>query len=335
MTTLSVVVNNYNYARFLAEALDAALAQLAPGDELVVIDDGSTDASPDILARYARRPGVRVFRQANKGQLGAMLDGLAAARGDLLLLLDSDDYYLDGYLERVRALAQDHPGVDLFFAAPAPGGDGVAQRVESMRRMLARMELEPGPTGRTTWTTLMTGEFVGTPTSGVALRRGLAERILDVRDRLDDDLAINETLGRLLRLPQDSHSIRRLSGDGIVLRAAGAVGAMKYYDPRPAFFYRVHAANAYARINRFGRLYMRLTRGAQIARLLRAAYDVELPDVDAVVAEARGRSRPLKRKRRVRLVLNYLYCVLRARGGPLHKLGGMARVPAAMLGRRR
>jgi hypothetical protein len=80
---------------------------------------------------------------------------------------------------------------------------------------------------------------------------------------------------------------------------------------------------------------MRLTRGAQIARLLRAAYDVELPDVDAVVAEARGRSRPLKRKRRVRLVLNYLYCVLRARGGPLHKLGGMARVPAAMLGRRR
>jgi glycosyltransferase involved in cell wall biosynthesis len=335
MTRLSVVVNNYNYARFLPEALDRALAQLAPGDEVVVVDDGSTDASADVLARYADEPAVRVFEQTNQGQLGAVLDGLEHARGDVLLLLDSDDYYLDGYLDRVRELADAHPGVDLFFSKPRPGGDGGPQRIDAMNRMLDRMELEPGPTGATRWTTLLTGEFVGTPTSGVALRRRLAERILAVRECFDDDLSIDETVAKLLRLPRESHSTRRLSGDGIVVRAAGACGGMKFYDPRPAFFYRVHASNAYARINRFGRLYMRLTRGAQIARQLREAFDAATPDVDEVVAEARGRSRPLKSKRRIRLMLNYLYCVFNARGGPLRKVAALARIPAAMLGKRR
>jgi glycosyltransferase involved in cell wall biosynthesis len=330
---ISVVVNNYNYARFLPEALDRALEQLAPDDEVVVVDDGSTDASADILARYVDEPSVRVFRQANQGQFGAMLDGMAAARGDLLLLLDSDDYYLDGYLERVRTLAREHPDIELFFSAPEPGGASAANRVVAMRRMLSRMELEPGPTGTTVWTTLLTGEFVGTPTSGVALRRRLAERILEVRAEVDDDLSVPPLIGRLLRLPRDSHIVRRLSGDGIVLRAAGAAGAMKFYDPRPAFFYRVHERNAYASINRLGRLYLRLARGAQIARQLRAAYGIPLPEVDEVIAEARRRSRPLNSKRRARLILNYCYCVLRVRGGLARKASALARIPRAVLTR--
>jgi glycosyltransferase involved in cell wall biosynthesis len=333
--TLSVVVNNYNYGRYLADALDHALVQLAPGDEIVVVDDGSTDESPEILARYADEPAVRVLRQSNQGQLGAMLDGLAAARGELMLLLDSDDYYLDGYLERVRDLAHAHPEIDLFFSAAQPAGDCSPQRVMAIDQMLARMELEPGPTGQTRWTTLYTGEFVGTPTSGVALRRRLAERILAARDNFDDDMAINERIGRMLRLPQDSHSIRRLSGDGVILCAASATGAMKYYDPRPAFYYRIHQDNAYARINRLGRLYLRLTRAAQIARQLRAVYDLPAPDVDDVVAEARGRSRPVRFKRRLRLVLNYVYVMLKGRGSTLRKLGALARIAGAMLGPRR
>lgn len=327
---LSVVMNNYNYAGFLGQAIDSALDQLGPDDELVVVDDGSTDGSHEILDRYEGDSRVRIVRQPNQGQLAAMFNGLAAARGDLLLLLDSDDHYLDGYIDRVRALGREHPDVDLFFSAARLGGDGTPQQIEGIERMLARMELEPGPTGKTRWTTLYTGEYVGTPTSGLALRRDLVERVLAIRDRIDDRLAIGERICTLLRLPRDSHSIRRLSGDGILVRAAGAVGGEKYYVPEPGFHYRIHGGNAYARINRIGRLYLRLARGRQIARLLRDAFEPRRPHVDEVVAEARGRSRPMRRKRRLRVMLNYLYAAMRARGGPISRVAAVFRIPGAV-----
>ncbi|MGK7294703.1 MAG: glycosyltransferase family 2 protein [Candidatus Wenzhouxiangella sp. M2_3B_020] len=327
---LSVVMNNYNYERFLAQAIDSALHQLGPDDELVVVDDGSTDASHEILDRYEDDSRVRVIRQANQGQLAAMFNGLAAARGDLLLLLDSDDHYLDGYVDRVRELAREHPEVDLFFSAARLGGDGTPQQLAGIGRMLARMELEPGLTGKTRWTTLYTGEYVGTPTSGLALRRGLVDRVLAIRERIDDRLAIGETMCSLLRLPRDSHSIRRLSGDGILVRAAGAVGGQKFYIREPGFHYRIHGGNAYARINGIGRLYLRLARGRQIARLLRDAFEPRRPHVEEVVDEARGRSRPLRGRRRIRVMLNYLFAAVRARGGPSSRIAAVFRIPGAV-----
>lgn len=331
---LSVIVNNYNYARFLGQAIDSALSQLTDEDELIVIDDGSTDGSHDVLMRYAGSTGVRVFEQANQGQLGAMLAGLEQAQGELLLMLDSDDYYLAGYLQRMRELAQAHPQVGMFFSAAQPGGDCPPHQLRAVGRMLEGMALEPGVTGATRWTTLYTGEYVGSPTSGLALRRGLADRILAARDRLDDTLVINHGICRLLRLPTDSHSIRRLSGDGIVVRAAGAAGSLKYYDPRPAFFYRIHDTNAFARINRPGRIYLRLVLLRQFPMLMRNAFATRRPDVDEVFEEARGRSRPLRLKRRLRLTLNYLYTITPARGGLRRKLGAMASIPRFFLARR-
>ncbi len=324
---ISVVVNNFNYGRFLAEALERALEQLGSEDELIVVDDGSTDESREVLAEYADHPQMRVFEQPNQGQLGTMLDGLQAARGDLQLLLDSDDFYLPGYLGRVRALAEAHPEVDLFFSAAQPGGDCPPARIDAMNAMLARMELEAGPTGPSRWTTLYTGEFIGTPTTGIALRRNLVERILRIRGQLDDRLRLGTHISALLRLPVDSHAVRRISGDGLLLRGAGALGSIKYYDPRPAFYYRIHGTNAYARINRLGRLYMRLKRGRQVAGLLRGALEIEKPAVADVVDEARTRSRPLRRRRRVRVTMNYIYTALRARGGPAAKVGALVIIP--------
>ena len=330
MIRLSVVMNNYNYARFLAESIDSAKRQLQGEDELVIVDDGSGDASHEVLQRYEGEPGIRVVRQANQGQLAAMFNGLQAARGDLMLLLDSDDRYLEGYLERVRAKAADHPDVDLFFSTAHLGGDGTPDQIAGMQHLLDGMELEPGPTGRTQWATLYAGEYVGTPTSGLALRRKLIDQVLAARDRIDDRLAIDPMACRLFGLPPESHTIQRLSGDGILVRAAGAVGGQKYYIAEPGFYYRIHGSNAFARIGRVGRIYLRLTRSRQIAKLLRTAFQSPRPSVDDVVEEARGRSRPLRRKRRLRVVVNYLYAVLRARGGPIARLRALARIPGAV-----
>lgn len=331
MIRLSVVMNNYNYARFLAESIESAADQLQEQDELVIVDDGSSDESHEVLQRYQGTPGIRVICQANQGQLGAMFNGLQAARGDLMLLLDSDDQFLDGYLDRVREQALNHPQVDLFFSAARLGGDGSRAQIAAMQQLLDRMELEPGPTGRTRWATLYAGEYVGAPTSGLALRRQFVDRVLAARDRIDDRLAIGPIACRLFGLPRESHSIQRLSGDGILVRAASAVGSQKYFIAEPGFYYRIHGSNAFARIGRVGGIYLRLTRSRQIAKLLRNAFESARPSVEEIVDEARGRSRPLRRKRRLRVTVNYLYAVLRARGGPIARLRALARIPGATL----
>ena len=96
---ISVVVRSYNRADYLSQALDSVLGQTRPPDQIVVADDGSTDATPEVLARYAG--SIEVVRLAHTGNPPAVLNaGLRAARGDLVALLDSDDVWLPEKLER-------------------------------------------------------------------------------------------------------------------------------------------------------------------------------------------------------------------------------------------
>ncbi|MDB5876424.1 MAG: hypothetical protein JWQ07_5866 [Ramlibacter sp.] len=87
--TASIVVNNYNYASYLREAIDSALAQTYAHTEVIVVDDGSTDTSRQIIESYGGR--IRPTFKPNGGQASAFNAGFAAANGDVVLFLDSDD----------------------------------------------------------------------------------------------------------------------------------------------------------------------------------------------------------------------------------------------------
>jgi len=104
---VSIVIASYNYGRYLGECLDACLGQSRPPDEIVVVDDGSKDNTWELLSDYmARYPQVRGIRQANGGVCVATNVGIAAATGDVVVLLDADDVPAEKRVERVLAALQ-------------------------------------------------------------------------------------------------------------------------------------------------------------------------------------------------------------------------------------
>ncbi len=93
---ISVVVPVYNKAEFLREALDSVLAQTLREIEIICVDDGSTDSSPQILAEYAKKdPRVRVITQENRGVGETRNVGMRAAKGEFIAFLDPDDFLPD------------------------------------------------------------------------------------------------------------------------------------------------------------------------------------------------------------------------------------------------
>jgi glycosyltransferase involved in cell wall biosynthesis len=107
MAVVSVIIPTYNRVDFLKEAVDSVLDQAYPEVEVIVVDDGSTDGTPDLLARYGE--AVRIIRQDNAGVSAARNAGIRRATGRLIALLDSDDLWLPGKLAAQTAFFDRHP----------------------------------------------------------------------------------------------------------------------------------------------------------------------------------------------------------------------------------
>jgi len=127
---VSVIVPTYNRAGLLEQAIDSVLAQTFASFELIVVDDGSTDDSPALLSGYAGR--IRIKRQINRGVSAARNVGMAAATGEFIALLDSDDYWLPAKLARQVAFFDAHPGEMICQTEEIWVRDGV--RVNPKRR---------------------------------------------------------------------------------------------------------------------------------------------------------------------------------------------------------
>src|SRR5271156_4631356 len=107
---VSILVSNYNYARFIGDSIQSALEQTYSNIELIICDDGSTDDSVRIIEDYARKdPRLHLIRKTNGGQASGFNAAFAASRGEIIALLDSDDLFLPRKVERIVADFQDHP----------------------------------------------------------------------------------------------------------------------------------------------------------------------------------------------------------------------------------
>ncbi len=224
---VSVLVANYNYAGYVAAAVESALAQTYRHLEVVVCDDGSTDDSLAVLHALAERDGrVRVVAQENGGQASALNGAYAAARGDILCVLDADDVYEP---EKVAATVEGfraHPEAGfLIHNVVVIDGEG---RVRGRKQ-----EHEAMPAGWLAPRVLaLGGPLTGLPpASGLSLRRPVAAHLfpLDPAYRsLADGLvkAGAPVLTPVVALPQVLARFR-IHGANLTSAASGSVAARR------------------------------------------------------------------------------------------------------------
>jgi len=112
---VSVIIDSYNYGHYIEEAIDSVLSQDFPSEkmELLVVDDGSTDDTAARVRKYGDR--LKYFYKPNGGQASAFNMGCANAQGEIIALLDADDYFLPGKLKRVVSEFAQHPDAGMVY----------------------------------------------------------------------------------------------------------------------------------------------------------------------------------------------------------------------------
>jgi glycosyltransferase involved in cell wall biosynthesis len=150
---VSVIVPTYNRADLLRAALDSVYAQTYRPIELLVVDDGSTDSTPEVLRDWTRNHDeqeafeVRTFRQSNSGAPAARNRGLIEAHGEFIQLLDSDDRLHPEKLEAHVSLLRDHPGAD-FVWSPIRYFESTSELEDELKRGRAPDVRETGTVER-------------------------------------------------------------------------------------------------------------------------------------------------------------------------------------------
>jgi glycosyltransferase involved in cell wall biosynthesis len=112
---VSAAIPAYNAARFLADAVDSVLAQTYPNLEICIVDDGSTDNTPQVIERYRDEPRVRAFRQVNAGPAAARNHAVRESKGAFLAFLDADDLWLPDKIERQLRVFFEQPDIGIVY----------------------------------------------------------------------------------------------------------------------------------------------------------------------------------------------------------------------------
>lgn len=167
---VSILINNYNYASFIRQAIDSSLAQSYSNVEVVVVDDGSADDSAEIIRSYGDR--IVPVIKANGGQASAMNAGFSASRGEIIVFLDADDYF--------------HPhAVETIVSAWKPGTVQAQSRLDLVDAQGGFIDLHPAPevafdAGDVKPLLLSKGRYNTTVTTGTSFSRSVLEKILPI-----------------------------------------------------------------------------------------------------------------------------------------------------------
>lgn len=213
--TTSCLINNYNYAEFISEAINSALNQTAKFDEIIIVDDASTDNSAEVMAKFTQVANVQIIlKEKNQGQLSSFNEGFLAAKGDIVFFLDADDIYEPEYLETALNFYKKRSECDFLFCAYKKFG----AIEETFQTDKVDLDL-----GYSVIRTLYSGEWIGSITSTLSIRREIIRKFLPIPNIED----------------------WRVRADDCLVWGASLVGAKKFYMSKPLVMYRIHSNNQY------------------------------------------------------------------------------------------
>ncbi len=242
---ISVLITNYNYAQYLGQCLDSIFKQDYPHKEVVVVDDGSADASKQVIEGYAE-PVVAIFKE-NGGQTSAFNAGIRVCTGEIVVCVDADDYLLPGTLSLYAAKMRNAEIVKLQGFLQVVDGRGVGSGKQIPGRKpgegnLRSQVLEYGP-----------GSYVAPPTSGNAWRKSFLDAVAPlpesstIRGALDAYLMDTAPLFGTVATIDQAVGAYREHGAG-VSQARGALTLknirknLARYESRSAFLQQTAAA---------------------------------------------------------------------------------------------
>lgn len=213
---LSVVINNYNYGRYVEECIESVLNQTRRADEIIIVDDGSTDNSVEVIGKF--EGSVILLTQPNRGQLGAMMTGVDAATGDILLFLDSDDMWNSDHLETVEKTFAANPSVDCLFTSLQMFGNDEGPHELNFRKAPNRIK-------RSRIIVHYLNVFFGRPTSACAFKSEIVKKVIQACRGLEEDF--------------------RICADKLMIDGSSLIGADKLFIDECTVRYRTHGNNGY------------------------------------------------------------------------------------------
>lgn len=220
---VSILINNYNYGRFLTDAIESALSQTYQPCEVIVVDDGSTDNSQAIITAYGEKI-VPVLKQ-NGGQASAFNAGFQASQGDIVCFLDADDTFAADKAERIVSTFKQHAEAEWCFHPVERVDEQLAPWVNQAEG--ESVETYQGPAGIYDLRRLM--------------RRGKFGRGFPFECLVTSGMCFKRSrLTQILPMPTD---IRITSDDYIKYAALGTSQGYALLEPLAA--QRIHGNNAY------------------------------------------------------------------------------------------
>ncbi|MBI34601.1 MAG: hypothetical protein CMP67_04470 [Flavobacteriales bacterium] len=112
---VSIIITNYNKSEYLREAIDSALRNLNEESEVIIIDDGSTDESKEIMKSYSNHPGVRLIFKENEGVIKTRNRAVEESQGKYIIQLDGDDIMEDGFVSKALSKIQESDNIGIVY----------------------------------------------------------------------------------------------------------------------------------------------------------------------------------------------------------------------------
>lgn len=215
---VSVLINNYNYSGFLEETINSVINQTYNDIEIVIVDDGSTDNSRDLIDSLSNKyTAIKTCYKENGGQLSAFNAGHAIASGEIICFLDADDIYKSDYVQEIVKVYEEKTNCDFLFCGLEEFDQGKELIIQSFENRLNDL-------GYTAFVTYYSNCCIGDRTSAISMRRSLADEVFPIP--LEEDW--------------------RICADTCVLWLASLVGGRKFYLAEPLVKYRIHGNNFFA-----------------------------------------------------------------------------------------